>query len=95
MSTTTTSNKKYQIHNQLTGALEEAATFADIRSIQERVKAEYFAALADLFTISVFVENEDGSWTQTVSDENGEPKITLRDFEIEEMPFTISDDIVY
>ncbi len=73
MSTTTT-NKKYQIHNQITGALEEAATFADIRSIQERVKTEYFATLTSLFAITVLVENpEDGTWTQSVSDDSGEP----------------------
>ena len=67
-------NKKYEIHNQFTGALEEANTFAGIRSIQDRIKAEYFATLANLFVITVLVENaEDGTWTQSISDANGEP----------------------
>lgn len=67
-------NKKYEIHNQFTGMLEEATTFEGIRSIQERIKAEYFATLANLFVITVMVENaEDGTWTQSLSDSAGDP----------------------
>lgn len=67
-------NKKYEIHNQFTGQLEEATTFAGIRSIQDRIKAEYFDTLAALFAITVLVENpEDGTWTQSLSDANGDP----------------------
>lgn len=67
------SNKKYMVHNQLTGLSEEALTFSEIFIIQDRIKTEYFATLASLFAITVLVENEDGTWTQSISDANGEP----------------------
>ena len=66
-------NKKYEIHNQVTGLLEEAATFEDALILQERIKQDYLKFNEALFVITVLVENEDGSWTQTVSDEKGNP----------------------
>jgi hypothetical protein len=71
----TTTNKKYQIHNQLTGIAEEANTFADIKVTQSRVRQEYLANLEGIFAITVLVENEDASWTQSLCDENGEPVV--------------------
>jgi capsid protein len=73
--------KKYEIHNQLTGLLEEAQTFEEAKVLQARIKAEYLATLENLFNISVLVQNEDESWTQSVADENGYPIV----FQIEEL----------
>jgi hypothetical protein len=72
---TTTTNKKYQIHNQITGIAEEANSFADIKVTQSRVREEYLANLESIFAITVLVENENGSWTQSICDENGEPVV--------------------
>ena len=67
--------KKYSIHNQLTGLQEEALTFEDSKVLQQRLKQEWLEYNTGLFTITVLVENGDGSWTQSVADENGEPII--------------------
>lgn len=72
---------KYAIHNQLTGLQEEALTFEDAKILQARIKADYLASIEVLFTITVLVQNEDESWTQSVADENGYPIV----FEIEEL----------
>lgn len=67
---------KYQCHNQLTGNLEEAPDFEAAKLLCERLKAEYIAANVNpLFAISVLVQNEDGSWTQSLADENGQPAV--------------------
>jgi hypothetical protein len=66
-------NKKYEVYNQLTGQSEMAIDFSDIKIIQSRIREEYLANIEGLFAITVLVENEDGSWTQSESDENGEP----------------------
>lgn len=63
--------KKYEIHNQLTGLLEEAPTYEDALVLQARIRNEYMESIAGLFTITVLTQNQDGSWTQGVSDENG------------------------
>ena len=67
--------QKYLIHNQLTGLQEEALTFADAKVLQATIREAYLATIEGLFTITVSVQNEDGSWTQSVADENGEPII--------------------
>ena len=67
--------KKYLIHNQLTGLQEEALTFEDAKVLQEQIRQAYYATIQGLFTITVMVENEDGSWTQSVADANGNPAI--------------------
>lgn len=65
---------KYECHNQLTGNLEEALDFEAAKVLRDRLKAEYIAANVDhLFQITVLVQNEDGSWTQSLADENGQP----------------------
>jgi hypothetical protein len=66
---------KYSIHNQLTGLQEEALTFEDAKVLQARIKADYLASIEGLFIITVLTQNEDGSWTQSVSDGNGNPII--------------------
>jgi hypothetical protein len=66
-------NRKYEIHNQLTGLLESAQTFEDAIALQARIKNEYFEDIKHLFVITVLVQNEDGSWTQSVANENGDP----------------------
>lgn len=67
--------QKYSIHNQLTGLQEEAVTFEDAKILQARIKADYLTSIEGLFTITVLVQNEDGSWTQSVSDESGNPAV--------------------
>lgn len=64
---------KYEIHNQLTGKLEEALSFEEAKILQAKIRADYIASIEDLFLITVLVQNEDGSWTQSVADSNGEP----------------------
>jgi hypothetical protein len=65
--------QKYLIHNQLTGLQEEALTFEDAKILQEKIKQSYYETIQGLFTITVMAENSDGSWTQSVADENGNP----------------------
>ena len=67
--------KKYSIHNQLTGLQEETLTFEDAKVLQEQIKQAYYETIQGLFTITVMVENQNGSWTQSISDDNGEPII--------------------
>jgi len=65
---------KYEVHNQLTGLNEEASTFEDAKILKERLREEYIEQLVDpLFNITVMVQNEDDSWTQSVADEVGYP----------------------
>ena len=66
---------KYEVHNQLTGLPEEASSFEEAKVLQNRIRAEYMASIESCFVISVLVQNEDGSWTQALADENGEPII--------------------
>jgi hypothetical protein len=68
--------KKYSIHNQLTGLQEEALTFEDAKILQDKIRQDYYKTIEGLFTITVLVQNEDNSWTQSVSDENGNPIVT-------------------
>jgi hypothetical protein len=67
--------RKYEIHNQVTGLLEEAQTFEDALVLQERIKQDYLKFNESLFVITVLTQNEDGSWTQTLADENGDPVV--------------------
>ena len=68
--------KTYEVYNQLSGAPESATSWAAAQALQARVKAEYIASHVDpLFAISVLVENEDGTVTQALANENGEPVI--------------------
>jgi hypothetical protein len=82
-------NKKYEVHNQLTGLSETAIDFSDIKIIQARVKQEYMVVIESLFEITVLVENEDGSWTQSVCDKNGEAIIQPWEMLPGEIPVTI------
>jgi hypothetical protein len=63
----------YEIHNQLTGQLEQAATFEEAKILKERIRAEYIASIESLFQLTVLVQNEDGSWTQSLADADGQP----------------------
>jgi hypothetical protein len=67
--------RKYEIHNQITGGQEEAPTFQDALALQARIKQDYLEFNKGLFTITVLDQNGDGSWTQRLADENGEPII--------------------
>ncbi len=65
--------KKYNIHNQLTGLQEEAITFEEAKILQDKIRQEYYKTIEGLFAITVLVQNEDNSWTQSLADENGNP----------------------
>jgi hypothetical protein len=67
--------KKYNVFNQLTGKPEEALTYEDALILQNKIKDEYYASIEGLFTITVLVKNEDDTWTQSVSDNQGNPLI--------------------
>jgi hypothetical protein len=64
---------KYEVPNQLTGIAESAATWEDAKILSEKLKAEYLAYLGNIFTITVLIENEDGTWTQALADAEGMP----------------------
>lgn len=51
--------------------IEEAPTYEDALVLQTRIRNEYMDSISGLFTITVLTQNEDGSWTQGVSDANG------------------------
>jgi hypothetical protein len=67
--------RKYKVHNQVTGLSEEVSTFQDALVLQERIKQDYLEFNKGLFDITVLTQNEDGSWTYALSDENGNPVI--------------------
>ena len=66
---------KYEVHNQLTGIPEQADTFEEAKLLQTRIRNEYMASIESCFAISVLIQNEDNSWTQSLADENGGPII--------------------
>ena len=67
--------KKYNIFNQLTGKTEEVSTYEEALTLQAKIKNDYYASIEGLFTITVLVKNEDDSWTQSISDNQGNPVI--------------------
>lgn len=70
--------QKYECPNQLTGISEQADTWEAAQQLRSRLRAEYIAAQVDfLFQLTVLVQNEDGSWTQSLADENGNPCINF------------------
>lgn len=76
---------KYEVHNQITGLSEEASSFELGLSLRDRLRAEYIEKMVDpLFQISVLMENQDGSWTQSLADKNGNPIIVTA----ENLPLT-------
>ena len=66
---------KYEIHNQLTGLTEEADTYEQAVVLQTAIREAYIASIETLFAIAVLVQNEDGSWTISASDANGNPVV--------------------
>lgn len=67
--------KRYEVHNQVTGLLESADTYEDALILQARIKQDYLEFQKGLFAISVLVKNPDGTWTQSLADENGDPLV--------------------
>jgi hypothetical protein len=67
--------KKYNIFNQLTGQTEEALTYEDALILQDKIRSDYYSSIEGLFTITVLVKNEDETWTQNISDNQGNPVI--------------------
>ncbi len=67
--------KKYNIFNQLTGKIEEVSTYEEALTLKEKIRNDYYASIEGLFTITVLVKNEDDTWTQSISDNQGNPLI--------------------
>jgi len=60
--------RKWAVHNQRTGLQEELDSFEAIKARRLEIIEE-----SHLFDITVLVENEDGTWTQSLADTNGDP----------------------
>lgn len=60
--------KKWAVHNQNTGLQEELDSFEATKARRLEIIEE-----SGLFNITVLVENEDGTWTQSLADSNGDP----------------------
>ena len=67
--------KKYNVFNQLTGKAEEVSTYEEALTLKEKIRNDYYASIEGLFTITVLVKNEDDTWTQSISDNQGNPLI--------------------
>jgi hypothetical protein len=69
-------NKKYEVYNPLTGELIEALSFTLAKELSQELRSNYIKENVDpMFNISVLMENEDNTWTQSLSDENGDPVV--------------------
>ena len=68
-------NKKYEIHDHITGQTIQVDTFDDIKNIQSRLREEWYKSIESMFRISVLIKNEDDSWTQYLAKDDGEPLI--------------------
>jgi len=64
--------RKYEVGNQLTGVSDSADTFEEIKNAREKNIADFIEHLG-CFKITVLEQNEDGSWVQSIADENGNP----------------------
>ena len=62
---------KWAIHNRITGLQEELDSFEAIKTRRLEIIEE-----SHLFDITVLVQNEDETWTQTLADANGDPVST-------------------
>jgi hypothetical protein len=60
--------RKWAVHNQRTGLQEERDSFDVIKTRRLEIIEE-----SHLFDITVLVQNEDSTWTQSMADENGDP----------------------
>ena len=67
-----TTARKYEIGNQLTGISDSADTFEQIKITREKNIADFIEYLG-CFKITVLEQNIDGSWVQSLADENGNP----------------------
>lgn len=61
-------DKKWLVHNQGTGLQEERDSFEAIKERRLEIIEE-----SHLFDITVMVKNENGTWTQSLADKNGDP----------------------
>jgi len=64
---------KYEVPNQLTGVPESAASWEEAIALKQKLIQDFMEHMGDLHPISVLIQNEDGSWKQTLADENGYP----------------------
>lgn len=61
-------DRKWLVHNQITGLQEERDSFDGIKARRLEIIEE-----SHLFDITVMVKNEDNTWTQSLADANGDP----------------------
>jgi hypothetical protein len=61
-------DRKWLVHNQITGLQEERDSFDAIKARRLEIIEE-----SHLFDITVMVKNEDNTWTQSLADEYGDP----------------------
>lgn len=64
---------QYEVPNQLTGISERVNTWEEALALRNKMITDYLTNLSGIFNISILVQNEDGSWTQSVADNNGLP----------------------
>jgi hypothetical protein len=60
--------RKWAVHNQTTGLQEEFDSFEAMKTRRLEIIEE-----SHLFDITVLVQNEDETWTQSLADANGDP----------------------
>ena len=60
--------RKWAVHNQITGLQEELDSFEAMKARRLEIIEE-----SRLFDITVLVQNEDETWTQSLADANGDP----------------------
>jgi len=60
--------RKWAVHNQITGLQEELDSFEAMKTRRLEIIEE-----SHLFDITVLIQNEDETWTQTLADANGDP----------------------
>jgi RNase H-fold protein (predicted Holliday junction resolvase) len=65
--------KKYEVTDQVTGLPSQVNTFEEALQLQEEYKTKYMEMIKQCFAITVLTQNEDGSWTQSLSDNIGNP----------------------
>lgn len=71
---------RYQIPNQITGISDHADTYTEALEIQKKNIDDYVSYSLNkpdgLFDITIMIENSNGTITQRLCDENGNPMPT-------------------
>jgi hypothetical protein len=74
---------KYELHDPLSGEFKTAPNFEEAKSLRLQLRNNYINEVVNkMIAITVLIENEDGSWTQALADDEGNP-----------VPPTLPDDL--